>query len=125
MVGIGFGLLGLSIWFVLAWWRRRSPPASPWFWRAAALSGVGAVAAMESGWVTTEVGRQPWIVQGYVRTADAVSAAGGIPITATVVSVAYVALAATTIWVLRVMSRRFAAGEEVAAPYGPNVGARR
>jgi cytochrome d ubiquinol oxidase subunit I len=123
MVGVGFGLLGLSIWFVLAWWRRRSPPVSRWFWRGAALSGVGAVAAMELGWVTTEVGRQPWIVQGYVRTADAVTAAAGIPVTAAVISAGYVALAVTTIWVLRVMARRFAAGEQVATPYGPRVGA--
>lgn len=119
MVGIGTGLLVLGGWFALAWWRRRDPPRSPWFWRFASLAGIGAVVAMELGWVTTEVGRQPWIVQGLVRTADAVTAAEGIVLTATAISLIYVGLGAITIAALRWISRRFAEGEEVIAPYGP------
>ena len=53
-------------------------PRSPWFLRAVAVSGVAAIVAMEAGWVTTEVGRQPWIVYGVMRTADAVSPAPGL-----------------------------------------------
>ena len=59
MVGIGFALLALGVWFGYCWWRRRELPRSRWFLRAVAVSGVAAVAAMEAGWVTTEVGRQP------------------------------------------------------------------
>ena len=119
MVGIGTGLLGLGVWFVLARWRRRDLPRSVWFWRLAALSGVGAVVAMELGWVTTEVGRQPWVVQGLVRTANAVSEANGIVITAATVTVIYVILGVITILALRWMAGRFAAGQLVTAPYGP------
>jgi cytochrome d ubiquinol oxidase subunit I len=74
---------------------------------------------MELGWVTTEVGRQPWVVYGLVRTEDAVTAAGGIVWTATAISVIYVVLGVVTVGVLRSMSRRFASGEEIATPYGP------
>ena len=120
MVGLGSGLLALAVWFAVAWWRRRDPPRSRWFWRFAAGSGVAAILAMESGWVTTEVGRQPWIVYGLVRTEDAVSAAGGIVVTATVISAIYLVLGAITIAVLRSMSKRFSAGRERATPYGPS-----
>jgi cytochrome d ubiquinol oxidase subunit I len=78
MVGIGFALLGLAIWFAVAWRRRRDLPRSPWFLRFAALSGVGAVLALEAGWVTTEVGRQPWVVWGIMRTSEAVNPAPGL-----------------------------------------------
>jgi len=56
MVAAGSVLLGLAGWFALAWWRRRDLPRSPWFLRAAALSGVTEVVALEAGWVTTEGG---------------------------------------------------------------------
>ncbi len=39
MVGIGFAMLALGAWFAIAWWRKRDLPATPWFLRAAALSG--------------------------------------------------------------------------------------
>ena len=119
MVGVGTGLLALGVWFAMAWWRRRDFPRSVWFWRFAALAGVGAVAAMELGWVVTEVGRQPWIVQGLVRTEDAVSNAGGIVATAAGVSILYLALSVVTILALRWIAARFAAGDVVPAPYGP------
>src|SRR4051794_26603160 len=60
MVGIGFALLALSLWFAVLWWRRRSVIANPWFLRCVAISGVLTVAALEAGWIVTEVGRQPW-----------------------------------------------------------------
>jgi cytochrome d ubiquinol oxidase subunit I len=119
MVGIGTGLLALGVWFVVARWRHRDLPRSVWFWRLSALAGLGAIAAMELGWVTTEVGRQPWVVQDLVRTSDAVSAADGIVVTATAVTVTYLILGAITILALRWIAARFAAGETVAAPYGP------
>ena len=53
-------------------------PQTKWFLRAVALAGVAAVVALECGWIVTEVGRQPWIVNGYMRTAEAVTPAQGI-----------------------------------------------
>jgi cytochrome d ubiquinol oxidase subunit I len=105
MVAMGTALLGLGAWFAFAWWRRRDLPRSPWFLRFAALSGVAAVVALEAGWVTTEVGRQPWIVYGYLRTADAVSAAPGLRLGLYALLVVYTILTAATIYVLRLMAR--------------------
>ncbi|HET9051222.1 MAG TPA: cytochrome ubiquinol oxidase subunit I [Candidatus Dormibacteraeota bacterium] len=78
MVGIGFGLLGLAVWFAWAWWRTRALPASRWFLWGAVAAGPAAVLATEAGWVTTEVGRQPWIVYGVLRVDQAVSTAPGL-----------------------------------------------
>ena len=78
MVGIGSALLLLALWLGWSWWRRRRQPRSDWFLRAVAVSGAAAIVAMEAGWVTTEVGRQPFIVYGVLRTADAVSPAPGL-----------------------------------------------
>ena len=66
MVAIGFALLGLGVWALVGWWRRgrRALPDGRWFLRGAALAGPAAFVALESGWIVTEVGRQPWIVYG-------------------------------------------------------------
>jgi hypothetical protein len=77
MVGIGFALLALGGWLAWSWWRRRAVPGSRWFLRGVAASGVAAVTATEAGWITTEVGRQPWIVYGVLRVAHAVNPAPG------------------------------------------------
>ena len=119
MVAIGTGLAALALWLAIVWWRRRDLPRSAWFWRLASLSGIGAIVAMEAGWVTTEVGRQPWVVHQIVRTADAVSAADGIVVTAAAVTGIYMVLGTISIVVLRLMGARFRAGEPVPAPYGP------
>ena len=78
MVGIGTALLALGAWLAFVWWRRRDIPQTPWFLRAVAISGAGAILALWCGWIVTEVGRQPWIVQGYMRTSEAVTDAKGI-----------------------------------------------
>src|SRR3954447_11745990 len=77
MVGICSVLILLGLWLGWAWWRRRDIPQTPWFLRAAAVSGVAAVVALECGWIVTEVGRQPWVVYNVMRTKDAVTGASG------------------------------------------------
>jgi len=64
-------------------------------------AGPAAVAAMEAGWVTTEVGRQPWIVYRVLRTADAVNTAPGLAIGLFVLIAVYTLLTACTVYVLR------------------------
>ena len=91
MVGIGTALIALGAWFGFVWWRRRDIPKTPWFLRAVAISGVAAIVAMECGWIVTEVGRQPWIVQGVMRTEDAVTGASGVWLTFSIVLVLYAA----------------------------------
>jgi cytochrome d ubiquinol oxidase subunit I len=105
MVGIGVGLLLLIAWYGLVWWRRRRLPDTAWFLRAVAVSGVAAVIAMEAGWITTEVGRQPWVVYGILRTADAVSPAPGLGWGLVAVVGVYAVLTAFTAVVLRRLAR--------------------
>jgi cytochrome d ubiquinol oxidase subunit I len=105
MVGLGTALLGLALWLGLYWWRRREMPRTRWFLRAVAVSGAGAVMAMEGGWIATEVGRQPWIVYGVMRTAEAVSTAPGLKIGFYAVVVVYTILTVLTVHVLRRLAR--------------------
>jgi cytochrome d ubiquinol oxidase subunit I len=105
MVLIGFALLALGLWLGYCWWRRRELPRSRWFLRAVAVSGVAAVTAMEAGWVTTEVGRQPWIVYQVLRVDDAVNPAPGLGWGLVAVLVVYAALTAATVFVLLRLAR--------------------
>ncbi|GAA4558979.1 cytochrome ubiquinol oxidase subunit I [Planotetraspora kaengkrachanensis] len=105
MVGIGMVLLLLSAWLALSWWRRRDLPASPWFLRLASVAGVLAVIAVETGWVVTEVGRQPWIVYGKMRTFEAVNPAPGLWVGFAVVAVVYAFLTVAVVYVLRHVAR--------------------
>jgi len=121
MVGIGSALFLLALWFAFAWWRKRDIPQTPWFLRAVAVSGAGAIVALWAGWIVTEVGRQPWIVQGYMRTSEAVTEAKGIWFSFGLVLLLYAGLGTGAVLVLRAMSRRWRAGgtEEVQSPYAP------
>jgi cytochrome d ubiquinol oxidase subunit I len=101
MVALGFGLLALGLWFGLAWRKRRGPPASAWFHRAAVAAGFAAPLALEAGWVVTEVGRQPWIVWRVMRVSDAVTTAPHIRIGLYSLVVVYALLTWGTVFVLR------------------------
>ena len=125
MVGIGSLLLLLGAWLAFSWWRRRELPRTIWFLRAAAVAGVGAVVALECGWIVTEVGRQPWTVYRLLRTENAVTGATGIWFSLAVVLVLYTALGVATVIALRAMARRWREGdaEDDEVPYGPPAGA--
>jgi cytochrome bd ubiquinol oxidase subunit I len=105
MVAIGFALLGLGLWMLLAWWKRRTLPASRWFLWAAVLAGPASVVALEAGWVVTEVGRQPWIVYEVMRVADAVTTAPNIRYGYFLLLFVYTVLAIATVYVLRRLAR--------------------
>jgi cytochrome d ubiquinol oxidase subunit I len=130
MVGIGSALLLLGIWLGWVWWKRRDIPRTPWFLRAVAVSGVGAIVALWAGWIVTEVGRQPWIVQGYMRTEEAVTEAEGIWFSFGIVLLLYAALGTIAILVLRGMSRRWRENGDsdeldTGTPYAPQERAER
>ena len=105
MVGIGTGLAALSAWFLFSWIRRRGLPESRWFYRAVVLAGPLSLVALISGWVVTEVGRQPWVVYGVMRTEEAVTGADGIIVGYAALVAVYVGLGAVTWWVLRRLAR--------------------
>jgi cytochrome d ubiquinol oxidase subunit I len=125
MVGLGFFLFALAAWQGWWWLFHRRLLVTPWFLVPAALGGVAAVAAMEAGWVVTEVGRQPWIVYHVLLVSNAVTPASGVPVTLAVILILYAILTVVAIGVPMVMSRRWrqgAAAEEEAeqVPYGPS-----
>lgn len=105
MVGIGLGLLALSAWFGVVWWRRRALPVSKWFFRAAVVAGPAAAVALLAGWIVTEVGRQPWIVYEVMRTEDAVNPASGLRFGYFALIGVYVALTIAVVIVLRRIGR--------------------
>lgn len=105
MVGIGVLLTGISAVYLLIWLRRGRLPRSPWFYRAVVAAGPLSVVALIAGWVTTEVGRQPWIVYRQMRTEEAVTGAAGVPIGYATIVLVYAGLIVTTGWILLRLSR--------------------
>jgi cytochrome d ubiquinol oxidase subunit I len=105
MVGIGTALALLGVVLLVVRVRRRRLPESPWFYRAVALAGPLALVALISGWVTTEVGRQPWVVYHVMRTSQAVTGAGGIPVGYATLATVYALVAVGVWWILRRLAR--------------------
>jgi cytochrome d ubiquinol oxidase subunit I len=119
MVGTGFALAALALWFALSWWRTRTVAPSRWFLAAVAVSGVVSIVSLESGWVVTEVGRQPWTVVGLLLTRDAVQTNGNLwPFFGGALAI-YVGVTIGAIYALRALRRRWASGEDAPTPYGP------
>lgn len=83
MVGLGMLMLVLTIWGNCL--RKQQWQHSPKFLRFAFYMGPSGLLAVLAGWFTTEVGRQPWVVYGVQRTADAVSNHGQLPMTISLV----------------------------------------
>jgi cytochrome d ubiquinol oxidase subunit I len=105
MVGIGTLMALLGIVYLVIRIRRKRLPNSRWFYWAVVVAGPASVVALIAGWVTTEVGRQPWVVYRVMRTSQAVTGAGGIPVGYAVLVLVYVAVAAAVIWILRRLAR--------------------
>jgi cytochrome bd ubiquinol oxidase subunit I len=101
MIAIGTGLAVLGTIFCLTWFRKRRLPRSRWFYRAVIAAGPLALVALISGWITTEVGRQPWIVYEVMRTEQAVTAADGLAVGYAFLVFVYLALGAGVVWLLR------------------------
>lgn len=101
MVGIGTALAGLSA--VVGWraWRTGRLPENPWILRAIVLAGPLSLVALEAGWTVTEVGRQPWVIHGVLRTADAVTPMPGLVVPFTVFTILYLFLGVTVVGLLR------------------------
>jgi cytochrome d ubiquinol oxidase subunit I len=105
MVGIGTMLALLGLAYLAVRWRRQRLPESRWFYRALVVAGPLSVVALICGWVTTEVGRQPWVVYRVMRTSEAVTGAGGIPVGYATLALVYLALALAVAWILRRLAR--------------------
>src|SRR6266699_862806 len=128
MVGLGTVGAAVSAWYLWILARRRRPPDSVLFYRLAALAGIGSYLAVEAGWVTTEVGRQPWIVYGVMRVSDAVTDAPAAFVWTmlSVLVVVYALIAFFFITLLLKLAARWRREDatetqepEIRVPYGP------
>jgi cytochrome d ubiquinol oxidase subunit I len=106
MIAIGTGLALLGVLFIFTWLRKGRLPRTPWFFRAVVLAGPLSLVALISGWVTTEVGRQPWIVYRYMKTEDAVTSASGLEIGYVALIAVYLVLGGAVLWLLRRLAAR-------------------
>jgi cytochrome d ubiquinol oxidase subunit I len=127
MVAAGFAMVGLVGWWLVRRRRHRDHPDgvfdSQWFLRAAAAAGPVAVIALQAGWVTTEVGRQPWIVYGIMRVDEAVTSNSGIWYSLAAMIIVYAGMAVMATKVLRGMARRWresGSSVDLPTPYGPD-----
>ncbi|MFO0687906.1 MAG: cytochrome ubiquinol oxidase subunit I [Myxococcota bacterium] len=94
MVGLGMAMVGVSGWFLLAAFRqRRIPTDRPLLIAIVALMPAGTL-AIELGWIVTEVGRQPWIIQGVMQTREAVTPMPGLMVPFLTFSFVYAVLGA-------------------------------
>ncbi|WP_051704207.1 cytochrome ubiquinol oxidase subunit I [Glycomyces sp. NRRL B-16210] len=121
MIGLGLLLMGAVVLYWFLRWRKRDLLHNRWFLRFMATTGVLAVAAMEAGWIATEVGRQPWIVFGVMRTTEAAAdhSAGLWGVYGASVLL-YGAMTVGAAVVLRSMARRWREGAaDLPSPYGP------
>jgi cytochrome d ubiquinol oxidase subunit I len=101
MVGAGFAMFAVAAWAAWLWWRRRRVPDGPWLLPALVVAGPLGFIAIEAGWVVTEVGRQPWIIYGVMRTADAVTPMRALAVPFVTFTVVYVFLSVVLVYLLR------------------------
>ena len=101
MVGVGFAMLALAGWAGWLWWRWRRLPDDRWFLCALVVAGPFGLIAIEAGWIVTEVGRQPWIIYGVMRTAEAVTPMPGLVVPFVTFTTVYVFLSVILVYLLR------------------------
>ncbi|HEY7521987.1 MAG TPA: cytochrome ubiquinol oxidase subunit I [Methylomirabilota bacterium] len=101
MVACGMALLALAAWAAWLAWRRRRLPDGRWFLRALVAATPLGFVAIEAGWIVTEMGRQPWIIHGIMRTADAVTPMPGLVVPFATFTIVYLALSVILVVLLR------------------------
>jgi cytochrome d ubiquinol oxidase subunit I len=103
MVACGVAMMLVSLWAAWRYWRgrrNREWTNSKWFLRAIVLTSPLGFIAIETGWTVTEVGRQPWIIYGVMRTAEAVTPMPGLVVPFVTFTVLYIFLAVITVFLL-------------------------
>jgi cytochrome d ubiquinol oxidase subunit I len=105
MVALGTAMAVVSLWAVVVSVRKGHASAHRWLLRALVLVAPFGFIATEAGWTVTEVGRQPWVVQGVLRTADAVTPMPGLVVPMTAFALLYLGLGAIVVALVVAMVR--------------------
>lgn len=100
MVGLGSFMALVSLWAAWLALRRRDLPSNPWLLKALVLTIPMGFIATEAGWVVTEVGRQPWVIYGVLRTAEAVTPMPGLIVPFLTFTLLYCFLGVVVAWLL-------------------------
>jgi cytochrome bd ubiquinol oxidase subunit I len=100
MIAIGSAMMFLGILYFIALWKKRSWLSKKWFLDLFILATPFGFIAVEAGWTVTEVGRQPWIIQGIMRTSDAVTPMPGIHYSFYLFTAVYFTLSIAVIFLL-------------------------
>ncbi|MDO7743320.1 MAG: cytochrome ubiquinol oxidase subunit I, partial [Pedobacter sp.] len=93
MVGLGMAMLGIALLYFLALWKKKKWLETKWLLKLFVIATPMGFIALEAGWTVTEVGRQPWIIYGVMRTADAVTPMPGIAYSFYLFTAVYISLA--------------------------------
>jgi cytochrome bd ubiquinol oxidase subunit I len=101
MVACGIALLGTGLLGAFLIWRRRGQALPRAFLSLVVLVSPLGLVALEAGWTVTEVGRQPWIIQGVMRTRDAVSPMPGLIVPFLTITALYVFLATIVLYLMK------------------------
>ena len=116
MVACGMGMLAVAAWGALVAWRTKRVPDSPAFlWAVVLASPLGAL-AIEAGWTVTEVGRQPWIIRGILRTSEAITPVPGLWISMIAYSLLFVGLGLAVALLLLLQFRSSPKADELRTP---------
>jgi cytochrome d ubiquinol oxidase subunit I len=97
MVGLGSGMALVALWAAWSAWRRRPLASQRMLLRALVLVAPFGFLATECGWIVTEVGRQPWVVQGLMRTSAAVTPMPGLVVPMAGFTLLYLGLGAVVV----------------------------
>jgi cytochrome d ubiquinol oxidase subunit I len=119
MVGCGSVLLAVGMLSFYLLRRRPAALGTRWFLALIALCTPLGFLAVEAGWVVTEVGRQPWIIYGVLRTSEALTPMPGLRFTLLASVLIYLLLTAVVFGVLRDVIRKAEAGPDPDAPHAP------
>ncbi len=101
MVGLGTVMALVGVWVAFLAWKKRDIAANPWLLRALTIVAPFGFIAIEAGWMVTEIGRQPWVVAGIVKTADAVTPMPGLVYPMLLFTALYLGLTAVVVVVMR------------------------
>ncbi len=105
MIALGTAMALVSVWCAWVAWRKREIEANRALLRALVVIAPFGFLATEAGWVVTEVGRQPWLIQGLQRTSDGVTPMPGLVVPFVLFTVLYIGLGAIVVALIRPMVR--------------------
>ena len=100
MVGLGTFMMAITAWAGWLAWRGQELAEHRGLLRGVALATPMGFLAVEAGWMVTELGRQPWIIHGVMRTADAVTPMPGLVVPFTFFTLLYCLLSVVVVWLM-------------------------